>query len=102
LKFNNQLNDLDIIQGSNGTLTVECEGVPKPKLTWYFNDNEIKPNQKTRVDTKGPTSTLTINKADMPDVGVYKVVADNGKEKIETKAHVDVCGMLFFNIIYSM
>lgn len=35
LKFNHQLNDLDIIQGSNGTLTIECEGVPKPKLTWY-------------------------------------------------------------------
>jgi hypothetical protein len=37
LKFNNQLNDLDIIQGSNGVLTVECEGVPKPKLTWYVH-----------------------------------------------------------------
>ncbi|CAF0916357.1 unnamed protein product [Adineta ricciae] len=91
LKFNNQLSDLDIIQGSNGVLTVECEGVPRPKLTWYFNDTEIKPNQKTRVDTKGPLSTLTINKADMPDIGVYKVVADNGKERIETKSNVDVC-----------
>ena len=91
LKFSNQLNDLDIIQGANGTLTIECEGVPRPKLTWYFNDNEIKPNQKTRVDTKGPISTLTINKADMPDIGVYKVVADNGKERIETKSNVDVC-----------
>jgi hypothetical protein len=95
LKFPHQLNDLDIIQGSNGNLTVECEGVPKPKLTWYFNDTEIKPNQKTRVDTKGSTSTLTINKADMPDVGIYKVVADNGKERIETQANVDVCGMFF-------
>jgi hypothetical protein len=37
LKFTNQLNDLDIIQGSNGVLSVECEGVPKPKLTWYVN-----------------------------------------------------------------
>ena len=92
LKFNNQLNDLDIIQGGNGVFSVECEGVPKPKLTWFFNDNEIKSNQKTRVDTKGSTSTLTINKADMPDVGVYKVVADNGKERIETQANVDVCG----------
>ena len=45
------------------------------------------------MDTKGPVSTLTINKADMPDIGVYKVVADNGKERIETKANVDVCGM---------
>lgn len=35
LKFNSQLNDLDIIQGANGALTVECEGIPKPKLTWY-------------------------------------------------------------------
>lgn len=61
----------------------------------FFNDNEIKSNQRTRVDTKGPASTLTINKADMPDVGVYKVVADNGKERIETVAHVDVCGELF-------
>ena len=113
LKFSNKLNDLDVIQGSNGTLTVDCEGVPKPKLTWlvtiylnkvtsnnkssfflfrYFNDTEIKPNQKTRVDTKGSTSTLTINKADIPDIGVYKVVADNGKERIETTANVDVCG----------
>ncbi|CAM4905811.1 unnamed protein product [Rotaria socialis] len=91
LKFNSQLNDLDIIQGSNGVLTVECDGVPKPKLTWYFNDNEIKSTQKTRIDTKGSISTLTINKADMPDIGVYKVVADNGKERVETKAHVDVC-----------
>lgn len=69
-------------------------------LQRYFNDNEIKPNQKTRVDTKGPTSTLTINKADMSDVGVYKVVADNGKEKVETAAHIDVCGMLFSWIFY--
>ena len=61
-------------------------------LSRYFNDNEIKSNQKTRIDAKGSTSTLTINKADMPDIGVYKVVADNGKEKIETQAQVDVCG----------
>jgi hypothetical protein len=91
LKFQNQLSNLDIIQGANGVLTVECDGVPKPKLTWYFNDTEIKSNQKTRIDTKGPLSTLTINKADMPDIGVYKVVADNGKERIETQANVDVC-----------
>ncbi|CAF3575459.1 unnamed protein product [Adineta steineri] len=91
LKFQNQLTDLDIIQGSNGVLTVECDGVPKPKLTWYFNDTEIKSTQKTRIDTKGPISTLTINKADMPDIGVYKVVADNGKERIETQANIDVC-----------
>jgi hypothetical protein len=91
LKFVNQLNDLDLIQGSNGVLSIDCEGVPKPKLTWFFNDNEIKSNQKTRVDTKGSTSTLTINKADLPDIGIYKVIADNGKEKIETQANIDVC-----------
>ena len=34
LKFNAPLNDLDILQGANGTFTAECEGVPKPKLTW--------------------------------------------------------------------
>ena len=99
LRFNNQLNNLDILQGGNGVLTVDCEGVPKPKLTWFFNDTEIKSNQKTRVDTKGPTSTLTINKADMPDIGVYKVVADNGKERIETQANVDVCGMFSFDVL---
>jgi hypothetical protein len=93
LKFTNQLNNLDIIQGSNGVLSIECEGVPKPKLTWFFNDNEIKSNQKVRIDTKGSTSTLTINKADMPDIGIYKVIADNGKERIESQANVDVCGM---------
>ena len=59
----------------------------------HFNNNEIKSNQKTRIDTKGPISTLTINKADMSDIGVYKVVADNDKERIETQANIDVCGM---------
>ena len=34
LKFSTQLNDLDIIQGAAGVLTVDCEGVPKPRLTW--------------------------------------------------------------------
>lgn len=33
----------------------------------------------------------------MPDIGVYKVVADNGKERIETKANVDVCGTSFLS-----
>ena len=73
----------------------EFDCTKRRSMRRYFNDNEIKSNQRTRVDTKGPASTLTINKADMPDVGVYKVVADNGKEKIETVANVDVCGELF-------
>ena len=34
LKFNQPLSDLDIIQGGNGVLMAECEGVPRPKLTW--------------------------------------------------------------------
>ncbi|CAF4411465.1 unnamed protein product, partial [Rotaria socialis] len=91
LNFTKPLDDLDIIQGSNGVLSVDCGGVPKPKLTWYFNGNEIKSNQKTRIETKGSTSILTINKADMIDIGVYKVVADNGKETAETQANIDVC-----------
>ncbi|CAF0917175.1 unnamed protein product [Rotaria sp. Silwood1] len=61
--------------------TVECECVPKPKLTC----------QKPRIDTIGSISTLTINKVDMPDIDVYKVVANNEKERIETQANVDVC-----------
>lgn len=37
LKFTNPLTDVDIIQSSNGVLAVECEGVPKPKITWYVS-----------------------------------------------------------------
>ena len=40
----------------------------------------------------------------MPDIDVYKVVANNEKERIETQANVDVCSMLFdlvfFFILY--
>ena len=28
----------------------------------------------------------------MIDIGKYKVVADNGKERIEVESNVDVCG----------
>ncbi|CAF4154461.1 unnamed protein product, partial [Rotaria magnacalcarata] len=33
LNFSKPLDDLNIIQGSNGVLSVDCGGVPKPKLT---------------------------------------------------------------------
>ena len=36
----------------------------------------------------------------MPDIGIYKVIADNGKEKIETQANVDVCGNVFIFFLF--
>ena len=87
LQFVKNLVDVATVVGQPISFACECFGLPKPTaVTWYFNDVEIKASAKHKIDMKYPAVTLTINKADLVDIGSYRLVIDNGEQKIESQA----------------
>ncbi|CAF5178226.1 unnamed protein product, partial [Rotaria magnacalcarata] len=69
----------------------QIEAIPKPKVTFYINDQEVKSTAKIKVEAKGDVYTLAFSKVDLPDSGTIKVVADNGTDKSEITAKLNVC-----------
>ncbi|CAF1492279.1 unnamed protein product, partial [Rotaria sordida] len=92
LNITQSLTDLNTLLGQNGTLSLTCDAFPTPKVTWFFNDTELKNSPKHKIEAKQNLFSLTINKCDHPDVGTYRVVVDNGVDHTEqtAKLHVGV------------
>ena len=91
LAFVDKLQDTDVISGQNLTLTCRCQGIPKPTIKWFQNDNEIKSTTKQKVESKPDgTQTLTINRVDLTDGGEFKIVATNPQGTVTSTCHVDV------------
>ncbi|CAF4164385.1 unnamed protein product, partial [Rotaria sordida] len=74
LNITQSLTDLNTLLGQNGTLSITCDAFPAPKVTWFFNDTELKNSPKHKIEAKQNLFSLTINKCDHPDVGTYRVV----------------------------
>lgn len=66
----------------------------------YFNDTELKNSPKHKIEVKQNVFSLTINKCDHPDVGIYRVHVDNGIDQTEQTATLHVGGK-FLLLIYS-
>ncbi|CAF4174809.1 unnamed protein product, partial [Rotaria sordida] len=92
LNITQSLSDANVLLGQNGTLQITCDAFPAPKVTWFFNDTELKNSPKHKIEAKQNVFSLTINKCDHPDVGTYRVVVDNGVDHTEqtAKLHVGV------------
>ncbi|GCC29770.1 hypothetical protein chiPu_0008212 [Chiloscyllium punctatum] len=63
-------------------------GMPKPTITWYRGSNNILPdNKQYNVDAEG---TLTIEKVQLTDEGVYSCVVKNvaGQHEVNTTVQV--------------
>ncbi|CAF2248049.1 unnamed protein product, partial [Rotaria magnacalcarata] len=92
LEVSQPLSDIHVLLGQPGTLTLTCDAFPVPKVTWYFNDIELKNTTKHKIEAKPNLYTLTINKCDHPDVGTYRAHIANGIDNSEqtAKLHVGV------------
>ncbi|CAF4355024.1 unnamed protein product, partial [Rotaria magnacalcarata] len=92
LEVSQPLSDIHVLLGQPGTLTLTCDAFPVPKVTWYFNDIELKNTTKHKMEAKPNLYTLTINKCDHPDVGTYRAHIANGIDNSEqtAKLHVGV------------
>lgn len=88
--FSLKLSDTPAIKGLDAKLPVRVSGVPFPEITWFFNNNPIKNNQKYSIRHDGDNSILHIKNCAPEDAGAYKCVARNKEGEDTTMGHVDV------------
>ena len=84
---------IDGVAGEQTILTVEADGLPKPKVTWLFNGQPITSSPKYKIENPkdNPNQTnLILPKLDTTDTGKYTAIIDNGLEKIETNTKLTV------------
>ena len=55
-----------------------------------MNDNELKNSAKHKIEAKQNVFTLIVNKCDNTDIGTYRAVIDNGIDKGEQSAKLNV------------
>ncbi|CAF3665749.1 unnamed protein product, partial [Didymodactylos carnosus] len=84
------LSDQNVLTGQSGIFTITCDAFPLPKVTWFFNDVELKNTPKTKIEAKQNVYTLTVNKCDTADVGTYRALLDNSIDKTENTAKLNV------------
>ncbi|CAF1578690.1 unnamed protein product, partial [Rotaria magnacalcarata] len=90
LNITQSLTEQNVLLGQNGTLQITCDAFPVPKVTWFFNDTELKTSPKHKVEVKQNVFSLTVNKCDHPDTGIYRVLVDNGIDHTEQTAKFNV------------
>ncbi|CAF1544393.1 unnamed protein product, partial [Rotaria sordida] len=91
LTFIKKIQDENVIQGQPISFQCQIEAIPKPKITFYLNDQELKSGGKIKIESKGDLNTLSFSKVDLIDSGIIKVIADNGLDKEEISAKLNVC-----------
>ncbi|CAF5034266.1 unnamed protein product, partial [Rotaria sp. Silwood1] len=92
LSVSQPLTDINVLLGQPGTFNLTCDAFPAPKVTWFFNDTELKNSPKHKIEAKQNVFSLTVNKCDHPDVGTYHARIDNGIDKTEHAAKLNVGG----------
>lgn len=88
--FSLKLSDTPAIKGLDTKLPVRVTGVPAPEITWFFNNNPIKNNQKYSIRHDGDNSILHIKNCAPEDAGAYKCVARNKEGEDTTSGHVEI------------
>lgn len=79
----------------------ECivDAMPKPKVSWIFNEKElsIKDNVKFETDAKTSANVLVIPKVSSVFIGSYTVKASNSVGEAEHKFQLNVNGSYSFD-----
>ena len=58
-------------------LLVNVLGTPTPKVTWYYDDEQIYPSKDQVIEGDGTFSRLTVKNVNAKDAGSYRVEASN-------------------------
>lgn len=78
--------DVDVQDGSSARLDCEVTGLPKPVITWTFNDGPVD-RQRTELLANGG---LVIRQVRQRDAGTYRCTAGNSLGKISAPAQLRV------------
>eukprot|EP00794_Sanderia_malayensis_P019525 gene19525-21454_t len=88
--------DASVVEGTSATFTCEARGNPKPDISWFHNNREIKRDDKNVkiIENIG----LEINNISASDNGTITCVADNIIGKDKTSAQLIVLTKPFVTV----
>ena len=75
-EFINPLEDQQCTEYEDATFTFQLNK-PNKKVSWFFDEAEISPNEKYEVTVEDFTYTLRIKEAQMGDAGQFTVKVDD-------------------------
>ena len=81
--------------GMSVIILADISGFPDPKVTWFHNDQEIKPSDKITIEEDKKYTRLTIKGTTGKTSGAYKLVATNDIGTAEEIFDVTVLGMCY-------
>ncbi|XP_026836119.1 obscurin isoform X2 [Drosophila erecta] len=87
-----ELQDASSIEGFPVKMDIKVVGNPKPKLQWFHNGHEIKPDPTHIAIVENPdnSTSLIIEKTVPGDSGLYEVIAQNPEGSTASKAKLYV------------
>nr|CAD7572365.1 unnamed protein product [Timema californicum] len=92
-KFPKKLKDVEVDEGDSLTLTIECSGVPEPKVKWYKDGQEVSADANIKISRNSSRLeeyNLTVNIVKGKDSGVYEARAENSMGSATTKSTVKI------------
>lgn len=90
-KIKCKMDDVEVNEGSSAILEAKVTGNPKPQITWFWGNEEIKVDERHRFIYEDEESySLLIKSVKRTDAGQYKLKAVNHLGKAETSAKLYV------------
>ena len=81
--------DTHVQEGEGVLFQVEVTGVPRPKLRWYHDGEEVVADYSKELSEDG---SLTMPSAETKHSGVYQLVAVNSAGRVEREVKLSVRG----------
>ncbi|KAF7626938.1 hypothetical protein Mgra_00009641 [Meloidogyne graminicola] len=83
--------DITINEGEKAEVDCMIIGNPRPKVQWFFNENQIKSNSEfVQFSNIGDTYSIIFNPARLECVGWYRLVAENIRGRCESLTLIHV------------
>ena len=93
-RFTKELVSNKCLMESSYDADITVEGIPEPTLAWFKNDETLVFSENVQLE--GSTK-LHVDKFQISDSGVYRVVATNSSGTAKTEANLDVLGEKIVN-----
>ncbi|XP_049949483.1 obscurin isoform X1 [Schistocerca serialis cubense] len=88
--FTQRFTDLQQRPTFDARFPARVTGIPKPDITWYFNDKPIQESDKYKIKRDGETCCLFVKDCQPTDSGRYKCKAINRDGEDSCEANLDV------------
>ena len=88
-----ELNHINTIDGGQAKFITHIEGLPRPTISWYRDDELIQPSEEFEIAySEEHIASLFIHDVLPEDAGTYVVVAENEVGSVKTTAQLQVEG----------